>query len=275
MRTLILCLLLTACSPGSQFTIKDSNDYFSPRTNKDVNYTQGLRMGVEVPDDTGSHSYYAQQLFYTPTDKKSVVPSPDSRRYAGYLAGGYEKKVYDGTRIGLELGIVGPHAYGKETQRAFHSWIGQGFPAGWDSQISDRPTVLTTFEYRPLVFRKQYVDFYYFVGANAGNIFNQAYSGITLRVGTGLEDEILPIFPRAGERDYFRGHLFITLMQRAVAYNLFLAGKELPYVAEGRVGVHFDIGDYFLQYMLIKQSREYESEKYGMTFGEVALGVKW
>lgn len=273
----ILFLFLLGCAPGDRYFLQEDNDFFSPRGNHDQNFTQGIRIGKERATEEGRETYYGQHLFYTPADKQSKNPGADQRRYAGYLAGGYKISMFDGVTYTVEAGLVGPHAYGKEVQRTFHKWLGQGYPNGWDTQISDRPTLLTSIEKRVEHSRWRYADLYTVTGASAGNLINQAYVAGTIRVGTGLGLPFDPIFPRISLSDssFLSCHLFATVLSRAVAYNLFLAGKELPYVAEGRLGVKFVVGPVDLSYTYIKQTREYEAEDHGMRFGEVTMGLTW
>lgn len=280
--SIVTFLILSAvgCVSGTKYSLRSDNDYFSP-SNKDVNYTQGLRVSGETPDSTGTHEWYAQQLFYTPYHKKTLQPMPGERPYAGYAAAGYKANWRrTGTLVdilGIETGIVGPHAYAKETQREFHKLLGQSYPVGWDTQLHDRGIVNLTAErkYRA-VFSDS--DFITTAGANFGNLFDQGYLSGTLRVGHNLGADFYnvdTIFPRLAY-DPWSYYWFATVLGRAVAYNVFLDGlNKEEFVGEGRIGFSVKYEDFSFSYTLIQQTKEFKTEKQGMDFGEIRLGVDW
>lgn len=278
--TFLLWCLLAGCTTSTKYSLRADNDYFSP-SNQDKNYTQGIRVSGEVPDSSGTHEYYAQQLFYTPYHKKTLEVLPGERPYAGYAAAGYKANwSRSGTLVdilGVEIGVVGPHAYAKETQREFHKLLGQSYPAGWDTQLHDRGIVNLTAErkHRTLFSGS---DFISTVGANFGNLFDQGYLSGTLRVGHNLGADFYnvdTIFPRLAH-DPWSYYWFATVLGRAVAYNVFLDGlNKEEFVGEGRIGFSVKYENFSLGYTLVKMTKEFETEKQGMDFGEIKLGVGW
>lgn len=277
-------LLLTACSPGTTYKLNEANDYFKFAGNTDQYFTQGIQLSAETPDSSGRHSYLARHLFYTPADKRSEGPVKGDRPYAGYLGGGYRAE-YEGDIYGIELGVVGPAAHGKEVQREFHKVLGQGYPQGWDNQIKNEPTILLTYEHREKIYESESSDVTSFTGANLGNLFTQSYQGFGYRYGHNLDDNGItdPIFPRLRRQTFaywFEG----LLLTRAVAWNIFLDGNSYqrsayvdkePVVTEGRVGFTVKYKDYSFTYLYIKQSKEFSGEITPASFGNLIIGVSW
>jgi len=127
-RLIILAVILSGCSGA--WTLKEDNDFFGGR-NSDQNYTQGLR----VSQDTEGVETYVGQLLYTPANKQLTTYQPNQRPYAGYLYAGQLHTTVRSPNIadtkGLTVGIIGPHAYGEQTQNTVHKWIKNKTAKGW------------------------------------------------------------------------------------------------------------------------------------------------
>lgn len=294
-RTLTLLLLLTACAPGTRSYLKEEDDFFNPVVNQDKNYTQGLRLGAEIPDVTGSHEYYGQQLFYTPAHKHLVDPIETERPYAGYLAAGYKANYnyLSSTKNtwGIETGLVGPHAYGKEIQNWFHGLIKNRASAGWDAQLHDEPTLVLTGESRTRFVITDNSDLTSLLGVNAGNLFDQVYTGATIRYGYNIANDFYhndPIYPRAPRNvpppvDPLRAYVLAGIGGKEVARNMLLDGNtfrdsrsvsKYPFVAEGRLGATVEYSNYSLSYIYMAQTPEFKYEGMFGT-GTVQLGYLW
>lgn len=292
MKRIILTFLLCSCTAGNRYYLNESNDYLSP-DNRDVKFTQGLRLGTEIPDHSGSHEYFAEQLLYTPNHKK-VPYIRGERPYAGYVASGVKENFVDAlsNRItyGFDLGLVGPHAYGKETQRAFHRLLKQAYPTGWDAQLNDELTVLFTAEQQNFLLTANHYDFSFLKGANLGTLFDQGYAGGTFRIGYHLSHDPFggPIYPRIDKErasaPRISAYVFVSMLGRAVARNLFLDGntfqesvsvEKKPLVGEGRLGFAVEYDQYLVRYTYMQQSKEFYSEDRNSDFGEISLTYQY
>lgn len=287
----LLLFLLCSCSPSTHWFLLEDNDYFKPTKNSDQQYTQGLRIGVTTSSqDFKSKTYktfYGQQLFYTPGNKQETSIQTSDRPYAGYLAGGYKEStriLREQTTRGIELGLVGEHAYGEEVQRWVHRGLGQRYPKGWDNQLRDEPTILLNYEHQRL--HERGVTVY---GLHAGNLFTQAYTGAFFQYGTNndfINDVTFPRIKRNSlQQDLdrtseFTWNTFAGPVARAVFRNIFLDGNTFedshsvnsyPIVLEGRIGFHIKYKRFRFGYTYIKQTKEYTTEKKGADFGEVSL----
>lgn len=135
MNKLLLCLLISGCA--GTYRLHERNDALTP-FNSDEEYTQGL----EFQYNDGQNEYSLGQDIYTPRDKSASERVKGERPYAGYLYGRFEQ-----SRIltdeadwywGVEAGILGPRAGGKDTQCTVHDWLGQACPNGWRHQLPER-----------------------------------------------------------------------------------------------------------------------------------------
>lgn len=112
---------------------------------------------------TGFLTSFFEQIPMVELDQKSlaaginiyqdiVTPSNISRKelirddlpYAGYLHStfsltGQHQNLLENFR--LSVGMVGPVAYGEETQKAFHKLINNKEPKGWDNQLDNQMTM--------------------------------------------------------------------------------------------------------------------------------------
>src|SRR3546814_10706131 len=96
---------------------------------------------------------------YTPEDTAARDLLVDDRPYAGWLYGaisvhaetradapGTEPDTLD--TVELQLGMVGPYAFGEEVQNAFHRLIDVAEAQGWDNQLDNEPGVMLIGERR-------------------------------------------------------------------------------------------------------------------------------
>jgi lipid A 3-O-deacylase len=209
------------------------------------------------------------QAMYTPADRDRTNVDPNDRPYAGwtYLGLGYnarfEPKDRSGTptldTVELDIGIVGPHAYARQTQDFIHRLRGLDRFHGWDNQLRDelgsqfvwerksRPPALTIGKFAQPAdpeasggsaegLAAQIIPHY---GVSVGNVASYVNVGGELRAGWRLPDDfgtssIRPggdnAAPRAAaqlERVYHQHsfHFFASFDGRAVANNIFLDGN--------------------------------------------------
>lgn len=140
---------------------------------------------------------------YTPTDIRLApdrIPA-NERPYAawGYIGFHRELHASDGRywRYGLDIGCVGPCAYGRQLQTWIHEHVTHSpLPNGWGSQIRNEFGMVARFEYarrlwhEPLapfgrsVFRLPLAtDLRAHVNVGLGNLQTYAGSGVTARLG--------------------------------------------------------------------------------------------
>jgi len=235
------------------------NDLFG---GEDRYYTNGVRLTWISPDDrvpawirrgAGIVPFFADQgdlklsyslgqNIYTPNDIKTATPPTDDHPYAGWLYGSIGLGSETPTRLDrlqLNLGVVGPASLAERTQREIHRLVGSSVPQGWDTQLSNEPTLMLTYDRQWLAWRGGDNssgwgwDVTPSIGGAAGNVFTQLNSGLTLRFGHTMPADwgpprIGPTLPGSGlfrPRGDFGWYLFVSADGRMVARNLFLDGN--------------------------------------------------
>lgn len=288
MKYLLLVVLLTACAAGNRYYLKEDNDYFNPLKSTDNKYTQGLRLGVEVPDETGSHEYYGQHLFYTPVNKKVSIPDPTDRPYAGYLSAGYKASYREEdtlTTYGVDAGIVGPSALGEQVQNGFHSLIGDNSANGWDYQLKNEPVFTFLYDNKDHYYFSRYSKGILTYGAHLGNMFTHGFYGATYSLHYNMHDLFHPgdvIYPRLATEE-MSGYFFVSGLAKIVARNLLLDGNTFResasvdkryLVGEVRTGLGLVYKGYDLTYTYVTTSPEFIGSS-PFSFAEITLGVTW
>lgn len=311
---------------GGTFSVQIENDKIA---NTDRHYTNGFRMGwVSDRNSAGPEwlrdsldflypfaalkgsriGFTFGQTMFTPNDTNTRTLIRDDRPYAGWLfvgaslhgealdqpgvLGSDPIDVLD--TVELTLGIVGPHAYGKEVQNAYHDLINVDESNGWDNQLKDEPTVNLMLERRwrpsPLSFLGVEADAIPSVGASLGNVFTYGGGGMILRLGQRLDIDYGPshIQPSLSGPEVMNKHtgfswyLFAGTEGRAVARNLFLDGNTFrdspsvdskPFVADFQVGVAMALGSARLSLAEVWRTKEFDEQKEPDKFG--TLNLSW
>ncbi len=308
---------------GGTFTVQIENDKFTPG-NTDKHYTNGFRLAwvsdkTEPDENTwarnllqflypladvraGRIGFSLGQAIYTPDDTDRNPPPPDDRPYAGWLFAGaslhaenaYTDRASTLDSVELTLGIVGPHAYGRQVQNEFHTIIGVDPSHGWDYQLHDEPAVNMVFERRwrpaPLEFWGLQADAIPYLGGSVGNVFDFAGGGAVLRLGQELKNDYGPahIQPSLGgleASDSTKGlwwYVFAGVEGRAVAHNIFLDGNTFQSspsvdrkwaVGDGLLGVAVAYDRYRLALTDVHRTKEFNGQQGMDHFAGINLSV--
>lgn len=245
-------------------------------------------------------TYGLGQNMYTPDDISLRVPPPDDRPYAGWLYGsiGFVSQTEDRLdQLNLQLGVVGPAALAEETQTGIHRLINDQLPRGWDTQLSNEPGVVLTYQRSWRAAAAASVSGVEFdvtphLGGALGNVLTYANAGATFRAGWRLPDDfgpprIQPSLPGSGwfeAQDRASVYFFAGLEGRAVARNIFLDGNtwttsrrvdKRPFVADAQIGVAIAWGRTRLAYTHVIRSREYDGQDEADKFGALSLSVRF
>ena len=103
---------------------------------------EGLERNVTVT--------FGQQI-YTPQDLNETGLIKDDRPYAAwlFLGLGYQTRAEDQLdTLEVQIGIVGPGAYGQEAQDFIHDLRGFEKFKGWDNQLRNEPGIVATWEHK-------------------------------------------------------------------------------------------------------------------------------
>lgn len=300
--------------PRGVFSAQFDNDLFQ---GMDQNYTSGARFSYVAPMEP-THplrplaralplvegdlrvSYALAQKLFTPRDVSQSQPILNDEPYAGYLYVGIgfesEQRGEAGRSIlesvELQVGVVGPDAYGEQTQKAAHRLFGAQDPMGWDNQLNNELAINLYYDrawvgwYGTAIGQPNSgyrIDLSPYVGAALGNVYTYAAAGATLRFGPNLPPSLGPSSIRPGPpgTDYYRPvsemrwYLFAALEGWAYARNIFLDGNtftdsqsvdKYPFVGDLRVGLSLQLGRYrfsFSETIGTKQFHGQESNSFG------------
>ena len=296
---------------------------------KDQYYTSGVRMtyfnpNVDMPqfakeladeiptfdiNETTSTFFTLGQNLYTPSEINTVNGQPGDRPYAAWLYGsaGLSTLTMDHVdELELTLGIVGPEALGKQTQKFIHRHItGSQSPKGWRNQLDTEPGVILSWQRRwP---RGLGGDWYADLGddfrltaepnvnVSLGNVYTYAGTGIMFTFGPyqeTLQDTPPRVKPAMSGTGYFdvpdqdwSWYLFAGLDGRAVARNIFLDGNSFDsdgpdvdkniLVGDAVAGIAFTLNNYRLSYTANYRTKEFDGQPEDTFFGSLTLTTRF
>jgi lipid A 3-O-deacylase len=268
MKRFLLSLFLLGCGPGT-YSLKEENDYFT-FLNNDSNYTQGVEFSHE---NDARHIGFGQRI-YTPVHKKISDPLPDERPYAGYIYGAYTEKIQTDNplttaRYGLEVGLVGPDAFGKETQCGVHSLLDQACPKGWHNQLKNELGLT----FRLGLTHREPQEFLFTKGFLSSNLYLELGNISTaLIVGSSVEYQLTPwLFFFAGPNAHF------------VARDIFLDGNTIDdslsvnkkwYYSDLVGGLKLKLWNVAIRWALSLHSKQYVEQEGSYHFGTVTISLE-
>jgi len=248
------------------------------------------------------------QNIYTPEDINRSDLLREDRPYAGMTYIGvalHSKSPRRMDTLEIDLGIVGPHSYADECQKAIHRWIDSPRPNGWKNQLKDEP-VLVGFYERKWKFLGLATEngFGYDLIPHVGGAIGNAYTGINaggqIRFGWNLPNDFGTSLIRPGsytnapidDRDprFFEPlsrlglHCFLLIDTHAVLRNIFLDGNTFreshsvdkrTFGADLAAGLGFIIGRFKISYAYVYQTRQYATQRDAQVYGAVTLTMTY
>jgi hypothetical protein len=279
--------------PAALVSITVENDFF---VGYDHHYTNGVQAAFAA---TPSTVFAVGQRLYTPTNTDVSMPDPKDRPYAGWLYALTDTRLPTTDTIDhvtLSLGVVGPHALGRQAQDLVHHVLGENRSQGWDSQIGSEVTVMAGYERAwPRVIEGRFDGHSYDAALRAGgaigNVLTYADTGIVVRFGRHLPDDIPVTHISLGPpRDGYRGtpqfgwYVWGGFDARYVAHNMFLDGntfRDSPSVPRKRRGYDTQLGAALawprarLGFAYIQRSREFDGQQGPDRFGQLTLSLAY
>lgn len=299
-------------------SVTTENDIYAPR-GQDRHYTNGLRIAfgprgndgwydrlgrfvfAGLPAEALHYEFAFGQNIYTPEYYLASRPIPQDRPYAGWL---YTELLLNAQHpastdlFAVNLGIIGPAALAEQGQKLIHNLIGDPEPAGWDNQLRNEPALLLRYQRSWFInfddTGKIQADLVPATGFSLGNVFTDAGAGLTLRLGSQLpaQDVPLRILPGlSGPANYpvrparFDWTGFAGIHGRAVLHNIFLDGNTFreslsvdkhTFVHDISAGVSMGFGQFsvpmFVSFSLVWRGREFEGQQGADNFGSAMIG---
>lgn len=296
------------------------NDNFGG--NSDRYYTSGVRLtwfneGIDVPpmidkladsvptfdlNDSTSTFYSFGHNLYTPENIRLEDQPEDDRPWAAFLYGSVGLATTTWNRdipahideLEFTLGVIGPEALGKPTQRFVHKYFtGSPDPRGWKNQLHFEPGLMVSWSrripyalYYDAGFAKARVEPNF--SLTLGNIYTQGGVGATFVLGSSDNEDtpprVRPSIPGTGvfggSDDELNWQIFLGLDGQAVAHNIFLDGNTFRdshdverniLVGDASAGFSLTYGDYRMSYTLNARTKEFETQDQESIFGSVTL----
>lgn len=191
-----ICLSLFSQQKFSrEISFVNDNDLYSS-LNRDRYYTNGMfvtyRYLSTKKNDSLEKKIFEWQIGHKMyTAYKPVVKTVNlhDRPFASYLYTGFGvKKVYKNNKIlntFVQLGLIGPNAYGKELQDFIHNIYGFEEAIGWKYQIKNAFGLNFGLEYTSFLTKNQSNTFYisWVNTGNIGTVFTNINTGFNIRFG--------------------------------------------------------------------------------------------
>lgn len=243
-------------------------------------------------------SYSLGQLIFTPEDLEPRNPSQEALPYTGVLfldAGFYARAADRLIAYHLLLGVTGGPSLGEESQKTLHKALGLNRPQGWSHQSRDEPLLNLGFE-RHQRFHSGKLgsglswDVAYNLGAGLGNLFTGLNSGLRLRLGPRLPDELgattlttgfeassIPLHRPAPGGVW---HGFLDLESYLVARYLPVDGNLLhesrstdgePFVGSVSLGISYSRGGISISLAYTALSDSYEQQTESTQLGSLSV----
>ena len=278
----------------------------------DRHYTQGARISYLSRDDAmpewlmrfanwfpdfgfepeaRKFGFAVAQELYTPEDLQRATLIRDDRPYAGWLYGTATIQRRGPMKFGLpvmenfklDVGIIGPEAFGEETQKAWHGVA----PQGWHNQLNTEPGINLRYDrsvlYRPgLDSTPWHVDIIPSLQGSAGNVLSFFGIGSTLRFGYNTPNEFE--VPLQKTETKFGAYLFLMAEGRVVLRNIFLDGNTFTdshhvdkryYVGDARAGITVVLKHVELTAAHTVVSQEFKGQKSLDSYGTATVTFKF
>jgi lipid A 3-O-deacylase len=248
-------------------------------------------------DNRAEWTILGQNLF-TPEDHRTSNPGLNDRPYAGWLYTGlnFIQNVDNHQLTALRIlgGVVGPWAFGRQTQNDFHSLFDIRPAKGWGHQLGNEPGFTIAWE-RKWRFNRELGSGYSWelipdAGITVGNVYDFAEIGLLARWGCGLKANWGPEFihPGYSGTSYFSGDLagvkvgwdfFLGTQGRLIARNIFLDGNtfqnsrsvdKIPAVADIFVGTEiFTRNGFRLGFSMMARTPEFKKQRAMDGYGSI------
>ena len=225
------------------------------------------------------------QELYTPSNITRPGLNENDRPYGAWLytglvlrrAGTVAGTIPSVDEFELDLGVVGPNAFGEETQTWWHKLTGYAEPRGWDNQLGNEPALQIYLTRSIQVgFRTENywgLDIIPHARAALGNVYIYGELGTLFRAGYNLPSEyvISPMESFSTHPSYdppkWSVYAFAGADGRAIGRNIFLDGSTFedshsvdkePLVADFRAGASVRYGPVEVVGSAVHRTREFE-----------------
>ena len=282
------------------FRFNYDNDYFA---STDKNYTQGYNFELVAPflkknpvnylflKPSNSEYKYGlsiEHIGYTPDNIKSTEIQYGDRPFAASImikSFTVATDTINNSRFvsSLNLGLIGPGAFGKEMQVAIHKATGNTIPGGWQNQIKNDLALNYEVSYeKQLVRYKNLFSLASNTNLRLGTLSTNASIGLNATVGI-----INSPFSTVKNKNKFLLYIYSQPIVNAIGYDATLQGglfnKESPYTissnsinrltAQFNYGIVLQTKTMYFEYSRTLLTREYNLGN-SAEWGGIKIGFK-
>ena len=283
------------------FRFNYDNDFFA---SSDENYTQGYNFELASPffkknpvnylflKPNKSEIRYGisiEHIGFTPFNIKSDQIQVGDRPFAAAImlkSFIITTDTINKSRISsaLNVGLIGPGAFGKEMQVGIHKITGNVIPQGWQNQIKNDAVLNYEINYeKQLVRYRNLFSLQANTSAKLGTLFTNASVGLNATLGI-----INSPFTSVKNKNKFQIYLYSQPVFTAVGYDATLQGglfnKKSPYTiatnsverftAQINYGLVLQTKSLFIEYSRVKLTREFETGN-AAKYGGIKFGFKF
>jgi len=305
------------------FSAQYENDLITPN-NQDKYYTNGVQFSLLMKEDAPKlldmvsklTPFYQQgeelnlvkytlgQKMFTPDDISDPNLQLNDRPYAGYLYFGASvlSQIYHsdsftyGNQFEVTLGVVGPAAFGEQTQTGVHKMIDSPLPQGWDNQLKNEPALGLNYTrfwryIQPTLFGLEF-GYNPQVSATVGNVYTHASTGLMLRLGSNLRRDMAAptIRPAFQGVTYFKQskqwdwYAFLGAEGRVVLRDIFLDGNTFQsshsvekenFIGDLQYGFVILFGDVRFSISNMLRTREFKKQASPTQYGLMNVSYRY
>jgi lipid A 3-O-deacylase len=236
---------------------------------------------------------------YTPEDTATSNLVTDDRPYAGWLSGAISLNAQRSDvrdTVELDVGVVGPAAFGRQVQNGFHDIIGVGHSNGWGHQLDNEQGVMLVAErqWRTALSRPfgLELDVIPRLGGSLGNVMTFGAGGATFRLGQDLDVDFGPPmihpslsgFDALDKRSRISWYVFAGGQVRAVARDIFLDGNTFSdshsvdkkhFVADAQLRVAVIYEGIRIALTQVLRTRAFEGQRQADRFGASSVSFNF
>ena len=306
--TLVLCCFfycgLSQEKFNAAFIFKTDNDLYASKS-KDRYYTSGVFLKYRYLSKNENPKLEKRILewqighkMYTPSN--ATVPNKlfHDRPFAGYLYGSFAiDQVYKNKQIlntTLQIGVLGPNAFGKELQNFIHDIYGFKKAVGWKHQIKNAFAINFNASYSKELAKdkRNYFDISWINAGKIGTVFTNLSSGFYTRMGfkplqsivnsiafnTNLNNDNTSFERKREAFVYVKTTFNYTLYDATLQGSFLNTGSEVtkelkPFHFGVEIGLQFTMNRFYIGYAYLYHGEKSKGLKYtgGNYYGSISL----
>ncbi|WP_256009501.1 lipid A deacylase LpxR family protein [Desertivirga xinjiangensis] len=283
----------------NEFGFRSDNDAYLAM-GQDRYYTNGLfitfRHALREKYQEGAKKIWEAELGqYLYNAVSGNIPSLNlvDRPFAAYLYTGFKMNWFKGNedhfQAGLQIGTIGPAAYGREIQQTLHDIVGFYEIRGWEYQVKNEVGINSSFGFNKLLVRGGNNDLSLRTYANLGNTFTGAGAGLLYRTGninkffksvsdnSRISNSLNDSIPRKEAFFYARPMLNFIAYNASLQGGMFKEDKGPVVFTPNRLlfaqelGVMYAKNRWSLNFSVIFQSKELKEQRKAHQYGSASI----